>query len=145
MANLVTLGSPHQGVYGLPRCLGDDVKLCDYVRALLNHGAYKKYDSYLIFHIILNKKKELSMIRCYLFMQMDSKLCNTSRILAWSTWWRDLQTCKCIFSWYQQWKGTDNSIYVTNGNLLRSVFKGNQWNLQGEPTAVEKFCSCEIH
>ncbi|XP_046650203.1 palmitoyl-protein thioesterase 1-like [Daphnia pulicaria] len=43
MVNLVTLGSQHQGVYGLPRCLGDDVKFCDYVRSLLNHGAYKKW------------------------------------------------------------------------------------------------------
>ena len=65
MINLITLGSQHQGlysalikwnkikvylisitplkgVYGLPRCLGDDVKLCDYIRSLLNHGAYKK-------------------------------------------------------------------------------------------------------
>ena len=42
MVNLITLGSQHQGVYGLPRCLGDDVKLCDYIRTLLNHGAYKK-------------------------------------------------------------------------------------------------------
>lgn len=43
MVNLITLGSQHQGVYGLPRCLGDDVKLCDYIRSLLNHGAYKKW------------------------------------------------------------------------------------------------------
>ncbi len=43
MVNLITLGSQHQGVYGLPRCLGDDVKLCDYIRSLLNHGAYKKF------------------------------------------------------------------------------------------------------
>lgn len=43
MVNLVTLGSQHQGVYGLPRCLGDDLKLCDYIRTLLNHGAYKKW------------------------------------------------------------------------------------------------------
>ncbi|KZS18637.1 palmitoyl-protein thioesterase 1 isoform X1 [Daphnia magna] len=43
MANLITLGSQHQGVYGLPRCLGDDVKFCNYIRTLLNHGAYKKW------------------------------------------------------------------------------------------------------
>jgi len=43
MVNLVTLGSQHQGVYGLPRCLGDNVKLCNYVRLLLNHGVYKKW------------------------------------------------------------------------------------------------------
>jgi len=43
MINLVTLGSQHQGVYGLPRCPGDDSKLCNYVRTLINHGAYKKW------------------------------------------------------------------------------------------------------
>ena len=42
MVNLVTMGAQHQGVYGLPRCLGDNVKLCDYVRLLLNHGVYLK-------------------------------------------------------------------------------------------------------
>ena len=36
------MGAQHQGVYGLPRCLGDNVKLCDYVRLLLNHGVYLK-------------------------------------------------------------------------------------------------------
>lgn len=43
MHNLVTLGSQHQGVYGLPRCLGDNVKMCNYIRNLLNHGAYNKW------------------------------------------------------------------------------------------------------
>jgi len=43
MVNLVTMGAQHQGVYGLPRCLGDNVKLCDYVRLLLNHGVYLKW------------------------------------------------------------------------------------------------------
>lgn len=38
MLNLVTLGSPHQGVFGLPNCEGID--RCNFFRSLLNHGAY---------------------------------------------------------------------------------------------------------
>lgn len=38
MVNLVSIGGQHEGVYGLPHCLG--YKLCDYVRELLNLGAY---------------------------------------------------------------------------------------------------------
>merc|ERR1711910_293886 len=38
--NLVSIGGPQQGVYGLPKCLGENHVLCDYVRRLLNYGAY---------------------------------------------------------------------------------------------------------
>jgi len=38
--NLVSIGGPQQGVYGLPKCLGEDHTLCDYARRLLNYGAY---------------------------------------------------------------------------------------------------------
>lgn len=38
MVNLVSIGGQHEGVYGLPHCLG--FKLCDYARELLNLGAY---------------------------------------------------------------------------------------------------------
>lgn len=38
--NLVSIGGPQQGVYGLPSCLGEDHTLCDYARRLLNYGAY---------------------------------------------------------------------------------------------------------
>ena len=44
--NLVTFGSPHQGVFGVPECqawVGDPVlgpALCELVRRLLNMGAY---------------------------------------------------------------------------------------------------------
>jgi len=38
--NLVSVGGPQQGVYGLPKCLGENHRLCDYVRRLLNYGAY---------------------------------------------------------------------------------------------------------
>merc|ERR1712012_113095 len=38
--NLVSIGGPQQGVYGLPKCLGENHRLCDYMRRLLNYGAY---------------------------------------------------------------------------------------------------------
>jgi len=38
--SLVSIGGPQQGVYGLPHCLGEEHTLCDYVRRLLNYGAY---------------------------------------------------------------------------------------------------------
>ncbi|XP_053628450.2 palmitoyl-protein thioesterase 1 isoform X3 [Cherax quadricarinatus] len=37
--NLITFGSQHQGVFGLPYCSSDDL-LCEEVRRLLNMGAY---------------------------------------------------------------------------------------------------------
>uniref|UniRef100_A0A2C9JHT0 Palmitoyl-protein thioesterase 1 n=1 Tax=Biomphalaria glabrata TaxID=6526 RepID=A0A2C9JHT0_BIOGL len=40
MLNLVSFGGQHQGVYGFPRCPGENQTICDYVRKLLNVGAY---------------------------------------------------------------------------------------------------------
>ncbi|KAK6645536.1 hypothetical protein RUM43_001813 [Polyplax serrata] len=39
MKFLISLGGQHQGVYGLPKCLGDGV-LCNSIRKLLNTAAY---------------------------------------------------------------------------------------------------------
>uniref|UniRef100_A0A0M3ILP1 Palmitoyl-protein thioesterase 1 n=1 Tax=Ascaris lumbricoides TaxID=6252 RepID=A0A0M3ILP1_ASCLU len=39
MKNLISLGGPQQGIYGLPLCPGD-VRVCDAVRHLLDMGAY---------------------------------------------------------------------------------------------------------
>jgi palmitoyl-protein thioesterase len=38
--NLISVGGQHQGVYGLPKCLGNDSKICNIVRDMLNKGAY---------------------------------------------------------------------------------------------------------
>jgi len=38
--NLISIGGPQQGVYGVPECLGENHVLCDYMRRLLNYGAY---------------------------------------------------------------------------------------------------------
>jgi palmitoyl-protein thioesterase len=41
--NLITVGGQHQGVYGLPHCRGVDYTLCEYIRELLDYGAYISY------------------------------------------------------------------------------------------------------
>ncbi|XP_033123697.1 palmitoyl-protein thioesterase 1-like [Anneissia japonica] len=43
MHNLISVGGQHQGVYGFPRCPGNNLTLCDYVRKLLNIGAYVEF------------------------------------------------------------------------------------------------------
>ncbi|XP_048413847.1 palmitoyl-protein thioesterase 1-like isoform X2 [Stegostoma tigrinum] len=40
MKNLITFGAQHQGVYGLPRCPGKSSRVCDWIRKMLNLGAY---------------------------------------------------------------------------------------------------------
>ncbi|XP_026676545.1 palmitoyl-protein thioesterase 1 [Diaphorina citri] len=40
MLNLISLGGPQQGVYGLPHCLYPTHEICDYLRRVLNVGAY---------------------------------------------------------------------------------------------------------
>merc|ERR1712055_668055 len=43
MKTLITLGSPHQGVFGVPQCPVEDdtlAALCELVRELLSFGAY---------------------------------------------------------------------------------------------------------
>ena len=40
MKNLVTMGAQHQGVFGIPRCPGESVALCNIMRELLYIGAY---------------------------------------------------------------------------------------------------------
>lgn len=40
MFNLVSFGGQHQGVNGLPHCPGENITLCNYMRKLLNLGAY---------------------------------------------------------------------------------------------------------
>ncbi|KAG8192029.1 hypothetical protein JTE90_025295 [Oedothorax gibbosus] len=43
MKNLVSFGGQHQGVYGFPRCPAESLKVCDYVRRILNEGAYTEW------------------------------------------------------------------------------------------------------
>ncbi|KAF0982819.1 hypothetical protein FDP41_010798 [Naegleria fowleri] len=38
--NLISIGGQHQGVYGLPKCIGVNHTLCEYTRELLDIGVY---------------------------------------------------------------------------------------------------------
>ncbi|XP_015269178.1 PREDICTED: palmitoyl-protein thioesterase 1 [Gekko japonicus] len=40
MLNLISVGGQHQGVYGFPRCPGERSHLCDWIRKMLDLGAY---------------------------------------------------------------------------------------------------------
>ncbi|XP_039283760.1 palmitoyl-protein thioesterase 1 [Nilaparvata lugens] len=40
MNNLISIGGQHQGVFGLPHCEYPDSKYCDYIRKILDVGAY---------------------------------------------------------------------------------------------------------
>lgn len=40
MLNYISLGGQHQGVYGLPNCASLYHSMCDYIRRMLNYGAY---------------------------------------------------------------------------------------------------------
>ena len=42
MKTLISFGGQHQGIYGLPKCAGTHL-ICDYVRRLLNYGAYTSW------------------------------------------------------------------------------------------------------
>ncbi|KAL1777446.1 palmitoyl-protein thioesterase 1 [Sigmodon hispidus] len=42
MINLISVGGQHQGVFGLPRCPGESSHICDFIRKMINAGAYSK-------------------------------------------------------------------------------------------------------
>ncbi|CAI8055193.1 Palmitoyl-protein thioesterase 1 [Geodia barretti] len=47
--NLISVGGQHQGVFGFPRCPGDNSTTCDEVRRLLNIGVYNSFvQSFLV-------------------------------------------------------------------------------------------------
>lgn len=41
--NLVTFGAQHQGVFGLPRCPGENDTMCNIARDMINYGAYESF------------------------------------------------------------------------------------------------------
>lgn len=41
--NLISIGGQHQGVYGFPKCPGDNSTICNLVRKMLNYGAYTDF------------------------------------------------------------------------------------------------------
>lgn len=47
MVNLISIGGPQQGVYGLPKCPGTK-SICDMIRRLLDYGAYGWIQHFLV-------------------------------------------------------------------------------------------------
>lgn len=41
--NLISIGGQQQGVYGLPRCPGENQTICNLVRKLIDYGAYTSF------------------------------------------------------------------------------------------------------
>jgi palmitoyl-protein thioesterase len=41
--NLISIGGPHQGVYGFPHCMGATWTVCEYIRELLDYGVYTSF------------------------------------------------------------------------------------------------------
>jgi len=41
--NLISIGGQHQGVYGFPKCPGANYTICEYIRELLEIGAYESW------------------------------------------------------------------------------------------------------
>ena len=78
MLNLISIGGQHQGVFGFPRCPGDNETICNYIRDLLHFGAY---ESFVQNHLVQAEywhdrkyKNALKMIKYFLFC-----LCSSSR------------------------------------------------------------------
>ncbi|OXB56416.1 hypothetical protein ASZ78_010670 [Callipepla squamata] len=42
MFTLISVGGQHQGVYGFPRCPGESSHICDWIRKMLDLGAYSQ-------------------------------------------------------------------------------------------------------
>ncbi|XP_044734999.1 palmitoyl-protein thioesterase 1 isoform X2 [Chrysoperla carnea] len=62
MYNLISMGGPQQGVYGIPNCGSVAHETCNYIRKLLNYAAYKSWvQNYLVqatyWHDPLNEKE----------------------------------------------------------------------------------------
>jgi palmitoyl-protein thioesterase len=43
MLNLISIGGQHQGVFGFPKCPGDNETICNYIRELLRFGVYETF------------------------------------------------------------------------------------------------------
>ena len=67
MKNLVTMGAQHQGVFGIPRCPGESVALCNIMRELLYIGAYVGFVQSTLVQAQVNRTK--SLLSKSLFLQ----------------------------------------------------------------------------
>ena len=50
------------GVYGLPHCLGEDHTICDYIRRLLNYGAYTSWIQRLLVQVLVSQNRLLVQV-----------------------------------------------------------------------------------
>ena len=46
-------------MYGLPHCLGEDHTICDYIRRLLNYGAYTSWIQRLLVQVLVSQHRLL--------------------------------------------------------------------------------------
>ena len=76
--SLVSIGGPQQGVYGLPKCLGEDHTLCDYARRLLNYGAYIGWIQRLLVQVITDIlcQQQLLWIETDMTLKSEDKCIN---------------------------------------------------------------------
>eukprot|EP01112_Ceratiomyxa_fruticulosa_P019336 TRINITY_DN6313_c0_g1_i1.p1 TRINITY_DN6313_c0_g1~~TRINITY_DN6313_c0_g1_i1.p1 ORF type:complete len:306 (-),score=51.62 TRINITY_DN6313_c0_g1_i1:174-1091(-) len=44
--NLISVGGQHQGIFGIPSCIGVNRTLCELMRKMLNQGAYEDFVQY---------------------------------------------------------------------------------------------------
>jgi len=77
--NLISVGGQHQGVFGLPRCLGNNSEACEIVRKMLNLGAYtKEVQPYLVqaeyWHDPFNNEEYIS--KCVFLPDINNELDN---------------------------------------------------------------------
>lgn len=43
MRNYISIGGQHQGVFGVPNCVGLEERICDYLRRMFKYGVYLKF------------------------------------------------------------------------------------------------------
>ena len=78
-----------QGVYGLPKCLGEDHRLCDYARRLLNYGAYTSWIQRLL----------VQVGTLIVILMLHKQLITIPRLSTGMTPWQRLSTLPSLCSW----------------------------------------------
>ena len=93
-----------KGVYGLPKCLGEDHRLCDYARRLLNYGAYTTWIQRLLVQvgtlisISILHKQPLTFPRLSTGMTPWQRLSTLPSLCSWLT-----STIRCSKSTSSDW------------------------------------------
>ncbi|KAK7899228.1 hypothetical protein WMY93_020081 [Mugilogobius chulae] len=127
MKNLISVGGQHQGVYGLPKCPGEQSKICDYIREALTPeltptGSKNSKTSY-----ILHLKLRLTVHYRLLFSKYDT--CggeSTTIFLVQAEYWHDPLNEELY---------REHSLFLADINQERGVNETYKKNLQ----KLEKF------